>query len=388
MTYGLTTEGFNRKRLADILEELKASFRSTFGDDILVEGDSVCGQIIGIVAEREAEVWELAEAVYFSAFPDTATGVSLANAGMLTGHAPLKELHSTVTATVGAAGASPVTLPIGRRARVPSTLAEFETIEEVIIPAEGTVAVKMRAVNPGPVEAPSGTLTEIVTPVSGWDTITNAAGAIVGRSAETDEAFRLRRHQEMTIAKGGPIPAMEARIPELVDGVTYCAVTENRTSVEDDEGRPPHSVHVVVIGGDDQAVAEAIWKTKPGAADTHGEESATVIDSGGVEHTIRWDRATDVRIYLIVNATVDGTFPADGEDRIVALLSAYDTSLVNGDDVVNWRLGASLAGIPGITDLEILQGTEVDPDSTDNTPIAANERASISAADITVNTTP
>jgi uncharacterized phage protein gp47/JayE len=387
-TYGLTPEGFTRKRLPDILDELKAAYRGAFGDDVLVDGESVFGELIGIKAEPLAKLWELAESVYLSAYPDSAEGVPLDNAVAITGHARLAARYSTATVTCATTGATPVTLPVGRQVKVPGTGATFETLAKAIIPAGGSIDVDVRGIDTGPLEAPSGTMTGIVTPVSGWTSVTNAADAIVGRDIETDAALRIRRADELATAQGGTIAAMEARIPALVDGVTFCAVDENRTDTTNGDGLPPHSVHVVVIGGSDADVAAAIWRTKPVGANTHGDESAVIVDSGGNSQTIYWDRATVVRMYLIVNATVDGTFPSDGDDRITALLAAYDGDLSNGDDVINWRLMAQLDGIPGITDLEILQGKSTPPTLSSNTAIAANERASIAAADITVNTSP
>lgn len=384
MTWGLLPTGFNRPRLADLIPEYQAAFRAVFGADIVVDGDSLYGQLIGILAEREAELWELVEAVYHSAYPDTAEGVSLALSGTLTGHTPFKATYSTVTVTCGTNGTSPVTLPAGRQVRVPSTLATFETTAEVTIPAGGTVDVACRAIETGPIEAPAGTLTEIVTPVAGWDTVTNAADAVVGRYAETDAEFRLRRARELVIARGGTIGAMETRIRNEVAGVTYCAVSENRSSLTVN-GLKPHSVHVTVIGGADQAVADKIWETKPAGADTNGSESATVYDSYGKPHVLYWDRVTPVRIYLVV--AVDGVVAVrrQVDDQVRDILAAFDDRLDHGQDLLNWQLVASLTAVPGILTVEILQGTAPGPTLSDNIAIAGNEKASIAAADITVN---
>lgn len=384
-TWGLSTAGFTKKRLADIQSELEASLQATFGAEIKVSGDSVFGQLIGIMADREAELWELAEAVYLSAYPDSAAGTPLDNAAALTGHSRQAATHSNVTVTCATTGGSPVILPVGRQVRVTATGATFETLEEVTIPAGGNVEVSCRATVTGPVEAPAGTLTEIVTPVSGWTSVTNAADAAVGRDQETDAAFRTRRLEELSVAQGGTIAAMENRITNEVSGVTFCVVQENRTDTTDGDGRPPHSVHVTVIGGTNQDVADMIWATKPAGAAMHGATTATVVDSAGNNQTVKFDRATSVRIYLIANLTTDGSYPADGDDLVAAALAAFDADLENGDDLLNWQLVGALAGIPGILTVQILQGTSSPPVSSANTSIAANEVASIALADITVN---
>lgn len=85
MAFGLSNEGFSRKRLSDIKTELEDSFKQRFGNYINLLPQSVFSNLIGVFADREAEVWELAEAVYNSQYPDTAEGVSLDNVAAITG---------------------------------------------------------------------------------------------------------------------------------------------------------------------------------------------------------------------------------------------------------------------------------------------------------------
>lgn len=85
MTFGVTAAGFVTKRLADIKGEIEAALKATFGNSIDLTSESPLGQITGIFSEREALLWELAEGVYYSQYPDTAAGVPLDNAAALTG---------------------------------------------------------------------------------------------------------------------------------------------------------------------------------------------------------------------------------------------------------------------------------------------------------------
>ena len=77
MTYGLTDTGFTIKRLSDIKEEMEQALRTGLGNNINLLSESVLGQIVGIASEREASVWELNEDIYYSQYPDSASGVSL-----------------------------------------------------------------------------------------------------------------------------------------------------------------------------------------------------------------------------------------------------------------------------------------------------------------------
>lgn len=85
MAFGVTTSGFIRKRLSDSKTELENLFKVKFGQFINLLPSSVFSQLIGIISDREQEIWEMAEAVYNSQYPDTADGASLDNVASITG---------------------------------------------------------------------------------------------------------------------------------------------------------------------------------------------------------------------------------------------------------------------------------------------------------------
>lgn len=85
MAFGLTDAGFELKRLADIKAEIELKIRATLGSAVNLLPESVFGQLVAIFSERESLIWELMEDVYNSAYPDTASGVSLDNVVALTG---------------------------------------------------------------------------------------------------------------------------------------------------------------------------------------------------------------------------------------------------------------------------------------------------------------
>ncbi len=85
MTFGVTSEGFVKKRLSDIKTEIENAARAVFGNNINLTSQSVFSQFIGIIADRESSLWELAEDTYNSQYPDTAEGVALDNIASISG---------------------------------------------------------------------------------------------------------------------------------------------------------------------------------------------------------------------------------------------------------------------------------------------------------------
>ena len=109
--YGITETGFVRKRLGTIKEELEAEFTTAFGP-VNTGADSVNGQIIGIFSKVAADIWELAEEVYHSQYPNSAEGVPLENGAKLVGVTRLAATKTTAVAVV--TGSEGLTVAAGK----------------------------------------------------------------------------------------------------------------------------------------------------------------------------------------------------------------------------------------------------------------------------------
>ena len=74
---GLTETGFETKTFSEIKSDLERDFRNIFGDDINLSSTSLLGGLIGILANRESQLWEAGNSTYLSRYVDTADGISL-----------------------------------------------------------------------------------------------------------------------------------------------------------------------------------------------------------------------------------------------------------------------------------------------------------------------
>jgi len=118
MTFGLSPAGFNAKRLADVKQDLENAFIAEYGD-INTDPQSVAGQQIGIFSKAFADMWENLEDVYFSQYPNSASGVALDNVVGLNGITRLPETQTSVTATLD--GQEGTFIPVNSQARIDST---------------------------------------------------------------------------------------------------------------------------------------------------------------------------------------------------------------------------------------------------------------------------
>lgn len=85
----------------------------------------------------------------------------------------------------------------------------------------------------GTIAAPANTLTVILTPVAGWNSLTNPQAGITGRDQETDAELRLRRAQSLHLLGAATVEAITSRLLQEVPGVTSVIVFENVTMTQD-----------------------------------------------------------------------------------------------------------------------------------------------------------
>lgn len=133
MSFGITEDGFVTKDLDTIKQEIIDSLRLLFGNTINTAPESVFGQLVNIMSERESLLWELAEATYNSQYPESAEGISLDNVASITALTRLPALPSSII-DQALFGTPATIIPEGTVFSVEdNALARFLTLVEVIL---------------------------------------------------------------------------------------------------------------------------------------------------------------------------------------------------------------------------------------------------------------
>lgn len=99
IVYGLSKDGFKRKRLPEILNNMFDRFEDKSGLKVNRNSDNVLGMLFGIVGYEIADVWTGLQDVYNAMYPSTAKGVSLTQSAQLAGITPITAEQTIVYLT-------------------------------------------------------------------------------------------------------------------------------------------------------------------------------------------------------------------------------------------------------------------------------------------------
>lgn len=240
----------------------------------------------------------------------------------------------------------------------------------------------------GAVSKEANTITTIVTPILGWDSVTNPLAASEGRLLETDEELRIRFRNTKLERSSNILDSLYSALLNL-DGVEEVAVYENDTDITDANGVLPHSFFPVVLGGSSQLIAETIWENKPMGIRSQGNTLVAVTDSQGFLHDISFERPNPVTVYvdmtLSINSEANIPFPGNGIELIQdAIISYANENFGVGKDVIYSRMFTPINTISGHQIDSLFIGTSPSPTGTSNIVVDFNELASFESMNITI----
>lgn len=237
---------------------------------------------------------------------------------------------------------------------------------------EVTVEGPIEAVEEGEIVAPANSITQAVSTIVGLISTNNLETLSIGREEETDEDFRIRIKNQSSSTSTGTIPSIEAAILSNVSGVASVKVVENTTAVTDVDGRPPHSYETIVVGGDDEDIAQEIWRTKPAGIRLYGNTNVVIVDSNSNARSIDFTRPVVVNIAVKVDYSMydEESFTVNLEQTIINAVVEYINALGVDEDVIPTRLmGPIYSSTTGVGDMLIEVQTIANPGDA---PIPAN----------------
>ncbi len=333
------------------LDELISDYEGIYGTDIAVDPESIDGEWLSKEAQARNDAEQIALTLYNMNAPAGAVGAALSRLVQLTGITRKGAQSSTVPITLG--GTPGTVIPANSLFDNPDDpdLPPFKTVADYTIGGGGTVTGQGVCTEAGPFNVGAGKLTHVQTVISGWDTVTNTSDAAPGRIVETDPILRVRRAESVAIPSQSMLDGLQAALNNLA-GVDDVVVYENATGVINAKGDPAHSVHVIIDGGLDADIANAIWTKASMGCTKVGAVSFVVTDAQGNPQEMRWDIAADVDVYITVHLSRAPT--SFESDSIAAALVGFgqETSRIGRDvpwgDLFSPINDLNITGGPGL----------------------------------------
>ncbi len=307
----LDETGLHIPTYEDRLQALLDSYRSIFGMEVNLAESAPDYQLLSVFARALDDLSAGMVDLFASRNPNYAAGTALDFLLPLHGLSRSGATYSTVFVTL--TGQPSATLASGPQVMDDRGYIWACTTDPLTMREDGTLTIRATCTTAGAIEAEVGTVTRIITPISGLYSVTNETAATPGVDAETDASARER----MRLAAAAPSLSIAESlrmallaIPGVVDSKLYI----NETDTTDDKGIPGHSICAVMVGGTTTNIGKVLFAKKAPGIGTYGTKSTTVTDAFGETHTVRFSRAAWVAAYPQIRL-----HPLDGFNRDVII---------------------------------------------------------------------
>lgn len=347
----LTSTGYKLKTANEWFEEEKKSYTSVDPNWNL---DASTPD--GLKLASDSEIWatldELAQQAYNSKDPSKATGIDLDALAYISTGSPRKlGTASTVTMEyVGTAGTI-----VNKGSLFKSTVDGTQWASNAAVtlidptvenPNPNTVFATCQTL--GAIAATVGDITNIVSPIAGLTSATNTSDATVGTNKETDAQLRERRQKSVASVGSNQVDNIYSAVASL-DGISEVKIYENYTSSAVD-GVDAHSIGIIVNGGDEDAIALAIYgKKNPGCGlsemgtVTANHITKTVTSPVTGNHLdITFNRPNPINIKVDIAITKVGELPSNITTEIQQSVISYaagQTEYTQGFRTTGFRIG-------------------------------------------------
>lgn len=366
----------------DILSEYQALFKNVF-PDINTDPSTPQGQIITSLTQTD-----LATISYLE---------NLANAFFLGGNGYFLDLWAwnlfRVTRKQGIPSSALITIQGVAGTEIPEDFLisdnqyNYKISKSVIIPNTGTINVLFYCTEINEFIANPNTITQIVTIVNGIERVNNTNMATPAILKETDGELFQRCVYFGSTARNASFRSILANVAE-VSGVNRIAGAENVTNGPLEVSGvtlTPHSICLVVDGGENEDIANAMFNSRATGCDMVGDTEVTIL-LDNQKYTYKFYRPTALPLKAQVKVSATGAIiPSNYESEVKNVLSNFINNLDINKNITQPLLANNL--IKNITDLNILDvkfGLKSGDVGYTNIQLKLNEIASIRVDDITV----
>lgn len=358
--FGLHKRGFVAPTYEEVLDSIMDDFQQRFGTDIVLTSNSNFGIIARLIAWRETLLIQELQKTYYSAYISTATESSLDRLGA---NLDLPRKVATPSfADIEIKTEEEYLIQAGEQFETADGVL-FDLIKDVVTSknSDGTYTGigTVQSVDTGAYNnvLPS-TITIMYNPDENVVSVTNPEKAAGGQDYEDDATYRARLIME-NVAKPGPSAAGIKSALMNLSGVRQVNVVENPNAEASQYGDPPYSVHIYVLGGKEQDIAQCLVDNVAAGITMAGTKQITAPDNTGTPQTVSFDFAKDKPIYATVQIRTNEEWNADeGVQDVKQAIADYVNNLLMGQEVYLTKIYPSIYSIPGVGEAKVQIGTD------------------------------
>lgn len=223
----------------------------------------------------------------------------------------------------------------------------------------------------GIVTLPDGIASKMINNIAGFDAVTNLLTPTYGNLEETDIELRQSYIAKSALRSNTMIDSITAELLNNVAEVESASGYENETDETDERGLPPHSIEIIVDGGDETEIAQAILNKKAGGIQTYGITTVNISGVYGDTIPISFNRPEYLYTWLKVVLHGDASnLPANYSALAINSLTEDGAMMTSGSNLLTQLLNDGIYGaVSGITYIDIYcaysNDSEFTPDSDD-----------------------
>lgn len=358
--FGLHKRGFIAPTYEEVLDSVEDDFTQKFGSDIVLTSNSNFGIIARLIAWRETLMIQELQKTYYSAFISTASDSSLDRIGANL-DLPRKSATYAFT-TLKFVTDDEYLIQAGEQFETDEGVV-FDLTEDVITAKDkdGTYVGygNAQSVEKGDFNnVPANSITVVSNPDEDITSVTNPEKASGGQDYEEDPDYRARLIME-NVAKPGPTPAGIKSALMNLPGVRQVNVVENPSADADKYGNPPYSVHVFILGGKAQDIADCLVDKVAAGITLVGSQEIEAEDATKTARKVNFDFAKEKKVYAKVKLRTTEEWNLDeGVDYIKSDIADYINSLLMGNTVYLTKIYPEIYQIPGVGEAIVQIGTD------------------------------
>ena len=303
--YDINNNGLKTPTLSELITYLENVFKSIYGDNINLEQNTPDGQLINILAQNLADINEVLTYWFNSVDPNVAEGRNL---DRIVAYHNIKRKAGSYTQV-------PIIITANQQLSLQGldnnytdvngtgfTVADSFGNQFILVQSatlqEGENTLIFRASEIGEVEPILNSITNILTPQLGVISANNPSAPLqIGVQEESDYNLRNRFFLTPAIQGTGELDNIVANLLNL-DGVLSVYADENKQDTTNQYGTPPHSIWVIVNGGNNDEIANVIYSIISAGCGMKGNIVVPITNVFGNQEPIRFDRPSTENLYI------------------------------------------------------------------------------------------